>query len=213
MIAKGEIIAVLGPNGSGKTTLLKIIAGLVRPDQGQINFAKRKPLIGFIPSEDRGFYHRLSALENLLFFASLYNLPPASIKKRIQDALEKFHIPNADQLYQTYSSGEKQRLALTWNFLIGVEILLLDEPTKSLDYAATAAVNSLLQKLSKQIPPVTILFSTHRPEQAEEIAHRILILNRGEFIALGTLQELREKAGIQNASLSEIYPRLLGEKV
>jgi len=199
-IAEGEIFGLLGPNGAGKTTLLKIFSCLVLPNRGTAlvggdattreNLVKRK--IGLIHSDERSFYWRLSARENLRFFARLYDVPGRAIEGRIDALLRRVDMDRAaDRPFSEYSSGMKQRISIARALLHDPPILLMDEPTRSLDPASSLALREfILEELSRR-EGKTILLATHNLREAEVLADRIAILVRGRVRRVGTVPEVR----------------------
>ena len=199
-IAQGEIFGLLGPNGAGKTTLLKILSCLVLPDQGAAfiagdpttleNRVKRK--IGLIHSDERSFYWRLSARENLRFFARIYDVPGPKIESRIETLLRRVDMEEAaDRPFSEYSSGMKQRISIARALLHDPPILLMDEPTRSLDPASSLALREfILEELSRR-EGKTVLLATHNLREAEALADRVAILVRGRVRQVGTVPEVR----------------------
>ena len=150
-VEKGERIALLGPNGAGKTTLLKLIGGLLLPTQGEIvvngfdtrrhNTAARKS-VGFVMNEERSFFWRLNAKQNLEFFAALDNLSGKAMEERIRELIHFVGLEShLDKDVSTFSSGMKQRLALARGLIAEPEVLILDEPTRALDPVACEDLN------------------------------------------------------------------------
>jgi ABC-2 type transport system ATP-binding protein len=199
-VAQGEIFGLLGPNGAGKTTLLKILSCLVLPDRGTAlvggdattreNRVKRK--IGLIHSDERSFYWRLSARENLRFFARIYDVPGSAIEERIDVLLRRVEMEEAaDRPFSEYSSGMKQRISIARALLHDPPILLMDEPTRSLDPASALALRKfVLEELSRR-EGKTVLLATHNLPEAEALADRIAILVRGRVRQVGTVPEVR----------------------
>ena len=199
-VSEGEILSLLGPNGAGKTTLLKILSCLVLPDRGRAivgghettheNAVKRK--IGLVHSDERSFYWRLSARENLRFFARLYDVPRAATERRIDELLRRVDLAGAaDRPFSGYSSGMKQRVAIARALLHDPPILLMDEPTRSLDPASSMALRRfVLDELSRR-DGKTILLATHDLREAETISDRVAILVRGRVREIGSVQEVR----------------------
>lgn len=211
-VKAGECFAVLGPNGAGKTTLLRILASLILPDEGQINIAGYdlksqeqlvKSKIGLVTGEERSFYWRLTGRQNLEFFAAFYNLPPSLAKKRIVQLAERLGIAAfLNQRIKEYSTGIKQKAAIIRSLLSDPPILLIDEPTKSLDPMATQDLREFLKALSVK-QGKTIFFSTHQISEAEFLADRLAILDKGCIKACGTVSAL---CG-HSTSLYEIFTR------
>ena len=212
-VAPGEIFALLGPNGAGKTTLIKVLAGLVVADAGEASifghdirrdFKKAHALMSLVLGEERSFYWRLTGRQNLEFFAALYNLSGRDARTRIARAATVVALPDLDQRYQEYSTGNKFRLALARSFLNDARLLFMDEPTRSLDPSAAGNLRSLVRDLSRR-EGKTVFFTTHDTREAEEIADRIAILGEGRIKGVGTLSEIRAQASAPSASLAEIF--------
>lgn len=198
-IKRGEIFGLLGPNGAGKTTLIKILSGLIIPDKGKghINGISLDQASGFLPSiglivtDENSFYGRLSARQNLAFFGSLQKVPRRILKKRIAELLDLFKLSDfSDTWVQKFSSGMKQRLCLARGLLHDPEILLMDEPTRSLDPLATSELwlfikESLVGKQKK-----TIFLTTLKFQEAEEICDRLAILVKGAIVKVGITKEV-----------------------
>lgn len=204
-LEKGRSLALLGPNGAGKTTLLKIISTLILSDEGKVMVGgysvgeddeKIKNLIGLVTAEERSFYWRLSGRQNLAFFASLYDLDRKQARSRINELLEFFKIDYADRRFDSYSTGMKRKFALIRALLHNPEILLLDEPTKSLDYNSTQEVRELIKKLIRI--GKTIIFATHNMEEAQDLCDLFVILHKGRIYGSGT----------PSAGLPEIYLKI-----
>jgi len=199
-VAEGEIFGLLGPNGAGKTTLLKILSCLVLPDEGAARVRgigverenRVKPLIGLVHADERSFYWRLSARENLRFFARLYNLDGRRIPQRIQELLERVDMNEAaDRPFSGYSSGMKQRVAIARAMLHDPPILFMDEPTRSLDPAAALALRKFVLEKLKQEQGKTILLATHNLQEAETMADRLAVLVKGRVRETGTVEQVR----------------------
>jgi len=201
VVNPGEIFGLLGPNGAGKTTLLKILSCLIIQSRGSalINGhdtrreeMKVKSSIGFVTSDERSFYWRLSGRENLRFFASLYNLSPATAKRRCQQLLDRLDLTaKADQAFMTYSSGMKQRMAVARALLHDPPVIFMDEPTRSLDPQAARHLRTLVEDTLCRQEGKTILLATHNLAEAEEICSRIAIIHKARVRRMGTLAEVR----------------------
>jgi ABC-2 type transport system ATP-binding protein len=203
-VQQGEIFGLLGPNGAGKTTLLKILSCLIMQDRGQATVAgfstrsqemRVKASIGFVTSDERSFYWRLSGRENLHFFARLYNLEPAGMRARCQSLLERLELSDkADHAFMSYSSGMKQRMAVARALLHDPPVLYMDEPTRSLDPVAARHLRELVSATLNRREGKTILLATHNLAEAEELCGRIAILHRAKVRRTGTLAEVRLSA-------------------
>ncbi len=196
-IKTGEIFGLIGSNGAGKTTLTKIIATLVHPTSGRVvvgNFdsvrdeVKVRSLIGLATAEERSFYWRLTAEQNLLFFARLYGLRDAEAKKRIAELFERLNLNElAKRRFSELSTGNKQRLAIARAMLPQPPILLLDEPTRSLDPLAAQAMRDLILSFKG----VSILLTSHNLSEIEELCNRVAVISKGEIKAIDTPENLR----------------------
>ena len=199
-VKTGEIFGLLGPNGAGKTTLVKILSCLILPDRGRATIGgedtrhenKVKPRIGLVHSDERSFYWRLSGRDNLRFFARLYDVPGRRIQSRIDELLHKVDLDEAaDRRFSDYSSGMKQRLAIARALLHDPPILLMDEPTRSLDPVAALSLRALIRDELKRERGKTILLATHNLREAEALCDRIAILVAGTVRQVGTVAEVR----------------------
>jgi ABC-2 type transport system ATP-binding protein len=194
---KGETIGLLGPNGAGKTTTVSIIAGLLRPDSGEVLIAGRrlrgdtdpaKRQIGLVP-QDIGLYDEMSARENLHLFASLYGMDHASRCRVIDEALGLVGLTErAKDKVAGFSGGMKRRLNLAAALLHDPQLLLLDEPTVGVDPQSRNAIFENLETLKKR--GKTLLYTTHYMEEAERLCDRMVIIDHGKVIADDTLQGL-----------------------
>jgi ABC-2 type transport system ATP-binding protein len=210
-IEEGDRIAILGPNGAGKTTLLKLIGGLLLPTRGEIvvngfstvnhNSAARKS-VGFVLNEERSFFWRLNAVQNLEFFGALDNIWGADLRVRIRELISLVGLENArDKPISTYSSGMKQRLALARGLLAEPEVLILDEPTRALDPVACDEFLELILDRIHQGSRKTLLIATHRLEEAAKLCTKVLVIDRSHLKAFDGLDDLAAKG----MSLSRYY--------
>jgi ABC-2 type transport system ATP-binding protein len=186
-----EVLALLGPNGSGKTTTLKLISTMLLPDSGSLRVrdfdvktdagAVRRH-VGIAVAAERSFFPRLSARENLDFFAALDEVPRSERSQRITGVLRDTGLEDqSDMLVMKFSSGMYQRLGIARALVKRPSVLLLDEPTRSLDAATTAHFWSTIRALAKQ--QTTILIATHNFAEAAAVADRLLLLHRGDLKA------------------------------
>jgi ABC-2 type transport system ATP-binding protein len=214
---KGKILAILGKNGAGKTTLLKILATLIIPENGKARIKNYqlgknddaiRALIGFAPSpSERSFYWRLTGRQNLVFFASLYGLSKTIATARIRELFDIFGIDYADRRFDGYSTGMQQKFSLMRALLHDPEILLLDEPTKSLDFTASLETSQFIKQLAEKTGK-TVLFTTHRIDEAKDLADIFLLLHKGKCAGLGSLEELQRTIHNPHADLTEIFIQL-----
>lgn len=198
-IGDGEIFGLIGRNGAGKTTLTKIIATLVQPTAGKVRVktfdsvrdeVRVRSLIGLATAEERSFYWRLTAEQNLLFFARLYGLKDAAAKKRIAEIFEQLELNElAKRRFSELSTGNKQRLAIARAILPQPPILLLDEPTRSLDPLAAQTMRDLILSFKG----VSILLTSHNLSEVEELCRRVAVISKGEIRAVDTPSNLRRR--------------------
>jgi ABC-2 type transport system ATP-binding protein len=218
-LPKGRVLAILGPNGAGKTTLLKILSTLILPDDGTVSLNgfilgrdddKIKASIGLMASSDRSFYWRLTGRQNLEFFAAMHGLSKTRTRTRIEELFGEFDINYGGRRFDSYSTGMQQKFALMRALLHDPEILLLDEPTKSLDYAASVALRSFITDILLKKHGKTVIFTTHHMDEAAAFAEIFLILRKGRLFAAGSLEELRQRASSPSATLGELFLKFTG---
>ena len=223
-VKEGEFFGLLGSNGAGKTTLIKLLCCLVLPSSGTAqvlgnDILKKEQavrnLVGLVSSEERSFFWRLTGRENLQFFASLYNISGTPAKKRIEELLEMVGLNDeGDMRFQNYSTGMRQKLAIARGLLSRPSLLFVDEPTRSLDPVSAQTVRHFFkERVAKE--GKTVVLATHNLNEAEQLCDRLAIMDHGQVIALGTVQELRslfqshDGCQIQVRNLTEaILPRL-----
>jgi ABC-2 type transport system ATP-binding protein len=209
-VATGEAVAIVGPNGAGKSTLLRILATLIVPTRGHASIANHdvelsapaaRRRLGYHTGGDEGFYGRLSARENLSFFGAMNNISQADIRQRIANTAEQMGIiADLDRQVRTFSTGMRHRLGLARALLHQPAVLLLDEPTRSLDPLAAADFRKLIKDDLVQRLGTTLLFASHTLAEVEEVADRVLILDRGLVVAFDSPQGLRTATGSQTFS-------------
>jgi len=199
-VREGEILGLLGPNGAGKTTLLKILSCLVLPDSGTATVGGHdvadergvKSRIGLVNSDERSFYWRLNARENLDFFAVLYGVPRERRRARIDELLARVDLLDAaDRPFSGYSSGMKQRMAIARALLHDPPILLMDEPTRSLDPSSQLSLRRFVAEELSGRDRKTILLATHNLREAETLCSRIAIMAAGRVREVGTVDQIR----------------------
>ena len=200
-VETGEIFGLIGRNGAGKTTLTKIVATLVQPTIGSVSVRGNDSVlhdvqvrreIGLATAEERSFYWRLTGEQNLMFFARLHGLPERVAKQRMRELFAKLELAEvAKRRFGEMSTGNKQRLAVARAMLSNPPVLLLDEPTRSLDPLAAARMRELIRSLAQQDPPVTILLTSHNLSEVETLCKRVAIISRGSIRAIDAPQTLR----------------------
>ncbi len=199
-VQTGEIFGLLGPNGAGKTTFLKVLAGLVLPTAGRalvqgVDVARDdravKRSIGFMTSDERSFYWRLTGRENLEFFGRLYGLDLGEARRVSASLLGVVEMePVADRPFMGYSSGMRQRLAIARALLHDPPVLCLDEPTRSLDPIAAKHLRRFVNDRLNREGGKTILLATHNLQEAEELCGRLVVLDRGRVLRQGSVAEI-----------------------
>jgi ABC-2 type transport system ATP-binding protein len=214
-VRAGEIMGFLGPNGAGKTTTIKILTGLLAPTAGtaricgfniQAQPLQAKACIGYVP-DTPNLYGKLNAWEFLRFIGRLYRVPKSQIEQRSAELLKMFDLEDAaGDLLEGYSHGMQQKMALAGALVHNPQVLFLDEPTVGLDPKSARLIKSLLRQIADR--GATVFFSTHILEIAERMCDRVAIINKGEIIAVGTMDELR--AGGASGSLEDIFLSLTG---
>ncbi|WP_297369791.1 ABC transporter ATP-binding protein [Acidocella sp.] len=214
-IAPGEFYALLGPNGAGKTTSLRMIAGLMRPDAGEISVFGRdvvraplraKEIMAWIPDEPL-LYDRLSPLEYLEFVAGLWRVEPKVARARAEGLLDTLGLwAHRHERCEGFSRGMKQKTVLAGALIHEPRFLLLDEPLTGLDAAASRLVKALLRQQTDR--GAAIILTTHILEVAERLATRIGILAGGRLLAEGDLAALRAEAGLEHGSLEDVFLNL-----
>ncbi len=199
---EGEIYGLLGPNGAGKTTTISMIAGLLKPDGGDIHIAgsnfwhdpqAAKKIMGFVPQEVT-LYEELSARENLMFWGQLAGLSSKQAKQRTEELLSALSlVDRAKDPVKNYSGGMKRRLNVGCALLHRPRLLLLDEPTVGIDPQARMNLLEFVRQLCKE--GTSILYTTHYLEEAETLCQRIGIIDHGRLLAEGTLADLQARLG------------------
>ena len=201
-IERGECVAILGQNGSGKSTLVRLLATLLLHDGGSVRvfghdvFTDARAVRRLVNrvSVEASFFKRLSSVENLSYAARFYGLTPSETSQRIPRILERvgFPVDRKGEAMQNLSRGMQQKVALARALLTAPVLLLLDEPTTGLDPRSKLEVQEFIQEV-RGVHDATILLCTHDLDEAEKLADRIGILDRGDLIALGTADELRRR--------------------
>jgi ABC-2 type transport system ATP-binding protein len=213
----GEVFGFLGPNGAGKTTTIKMIVGLLQPTSGTVKVAgydvNTQPLLakassGYVP-DTPNLYAKLTGRELLRFVGELYNMDRSQAERRSEELLRMFDLAAAgDDTTDSFSHGMQQKTALAAALMHDPKVLVLDEPTVGLDPKSARLIKDILRQMAQR--GAAIFLSTHILEIAERMCDRIGIINKGELIAVGTMEELRALGESGGASLEDIFLSLTG---
>jgi ABC-2 type transport system ATP-binding protein len=192
----------LGPNGAGKTTTISMLSTLYQPSGGDASISGHsiikepmqvRKLIGVVPQE-LALYEDLSAHENLMFWGQMYGLSGKSLKKRVDEILEEINLKDrAKNRVKTFSGGMKRRVNIGVGLLHKPKLLFMDEPTVGIDPQSRRAILDSVKSLNEQ--GMTVLYTTHYMEEAQELSDRVGIVDKGEMIAIGTQKELTKQVG------------------
>ena len=204
-VAEGEFLGLLGPNGAGKTTLFKVLSTVVLPDTGRAtilgydvvrNPAATRRLLAPVIADERSLHWRLSAAENLRLFAALHAVPRREVTARVADLLSVVGLnATAGQLVGTFSSGMKQRLLIARALLARPRVLLLDEPTRSLDPISARGLRTFLRDELVGRQGCTVLLATHSADEAFGLCDRVAVLDKGHLLATGPVERLAREVG------------------
>jgi len=219
-VPAGQIFGFLGPNGAGKTTTIRVMMGILKPSAGRVllggydverDAVNAKAISGFIP--DRPFlYEKLSGAEFLEFIGKLHRLEPPRLRQRIAELLDLLELtPWKDELVESYSHGMKQRLVVCASLIHEPRILIIDEPMVGMDPKGARTLKDLFRALAHK--GTTVFLSTHSIGVAEEICHRIGIIQQGRLIACGTMAELHERAAGKDGNLESVFLELTREQI
>ncbi|MCB9157213.1 MAG: ABC transporter ATP-binding protein [Caldilineaceae bacterium] len=228
-IEKGEIFSLLGPNGAGKTTLISMISGLLAPTEGDAIIGgfsitqqpiEAKKLMGFIPQEI-ALYPELSARQNLLFFGRMYGLGGKELNRRVDEVLEFIDLADRQKdRIDTFSGGMKRRVNIAVGLLHRPQLIYMDEPTVGIDPQNRRRILDTVKQLRDQFQ-MTVLYTTHLMEEAQELSDRVGIIDHGEIIALGEQGELTQQVGeedrieigLGNRAVPATYPAELQAQI
>jgi ABC-2 type transport system ATP-binding protein len=217
-VGRGELVAVLGPNGAGKTTTVSMISGLVTPDRGDVRIAGAllrgdtdpgKRRIGLVP-QDLALYDELTARANLQFFGALFGMSGRTAGAAIESVLALVGLTErGGDRVGTFSGGMKRRLNLAAGLLHDPDILLLDEPTVGVDPQSRNAIFDNLEELKRR--GKALVYTTHYMEEAERLADRVVIIDRGRVVANDSVAQLRaSQSAAGSVSLEDVFLSLTG---
>lgn len=225
-VDRGELVVLVGPNGAGKTTLLEVLADLVAPDAGEVWVdglalgragAGLRGRVGYVLTEERSFFLRLTVRQNLQFFAALEGMAPASAGAGIEAAAARLGLLELlDRRVAELSRGQKQRVGIARGLLADPPLLLFDEATRALDPGRTERFLRLVREVLVGREGKTVLFATHRLEEAERLADRAVLMREGRIAAEGRWPAVRAAAEAAFAAEADAedaaLARLLGER-
>jgi ABC-2 type transport system ATP-binding protein len=211
-IHRGEIFSLLGPNGAGKTTTINMMSGLIHPTQGDACIGgysitrqpiQAKRLIGIVPQEI-ALYQELSPVQNLTFFGRIYGLRGAELRRRVDEVLDFVDLRDrAHDRIETFSGGMKRRVNIAIGLLHQPQLLFMDEPTVGIDPQNRRRILDTVKRLRDE-NQITILYTTHLMEEAEELSDRVAIIDHGQIIALGTPSELTQQVGEEDRLVFDV---------
>ena len=212
-VEEGEVLGLLGPNGAGKSTTIGMLCGLIGIDSGEIRVGglsvrqqpmEVKRMLGLVPQE-LALYGKLSAEENVTFFARLYGLRGALLKERVREALEFVGLEDkAKEQPATFSGGMKRRLNIACAIMHRPKVIIMDEPTVGIDPQSRNHILESVRMLNRM--GSTVIYTSHYMEEVEAVSSRVAIMDKGHLIACGTQQELRERAAQQERIILQASP-------
>ena len=215
-VNEGEIVGLLGENGAGKTTTLRMIATMLKPTEGTANIngfdilknsSKVRSEIGILFGGEVGLYDRLTARENIKYFAMLNGLSEEQSNENIKNLMEVFEMDEyIDRKVGKFSRGMKQRVAIARSIVHNPKVMLFDEPTIGLDVTASRTVQNFIFRCKKENK--VIIFSSHSMREVEKLCDRVIIIHKGKIVEEGTIIDLKEK--YNNDDLEEVFLSLIG---
>jgi len=218
-VHEGEVFAFLGPNGAGKTTTIKMLTTLTKPTEGEVflnnhnvmeNPSETRKSFGIV-FQDPSLDNELTAYENMQFHAVLYGVPKEVLEERIHKLLKLVELHDKkDQFIKTFSGGMKRRLEIARGLLHNPKVLFLDEPTLGLDPQTRKHIWNYISDLNKE-EKVTVFFTTHHMDEVEKMAERVAIIDNGKIVVIGTIEEIKKKAGASN--LEDAFISLTGREI
>ncbi|MFC0300168.1 ATP-binding cassette domain-containing protein [Virgibacillus soli] len=197
-VKEGHVVGLIGENGAGKTTLLRMLCTLIRPDEGEITVNGKdifeqqesyRSSLGVLFGAETGLYNRLTARENLEYFASLYNMSNHDTKNRIDMLAKRFGMRKyLDRRVEGFSKGMKQKVAISRTLIHNPSIVLFDEPTTGLDITSSNVFREFIFQLKEE--GKTIIFSTHMMDEVEQLCDDLIMMHKGQVVYEGELETL-----------------------
>ncbi|WP_226021411.1 ABC transporter ATP-binding protein [Halomicrobium salinisoli] len=198
-VEQGEVFGVIGPNGAGKTTTLKMLSGLIEPTDGEVSVAgydagetEMRRRLGFLP-EESPLYEEMTPVSYLSFFADLYDVPDDVARERMHETLDELDLQHRERKLGDMSKGMKRKVAIARSLINDPDVLIYDEPASGLDPLTTNYVIDFTEQLAEE--GKTIVFSAHNLYHVESICDRVAIMNEGQIVARGDLDELQAEYG------------------
>ena len=220
-VRKGEIFSLLGPNGAGKTTTISMISGLVQPTRGDAEIGgfsiikqplQAKRLMGVVPQEI-ALYNTLTGRQNLEFFGKMYGMRGGTLKARVDEMLDFVGLTDRQKdKVENYSGGMKRRLNVGVGLLHKPELIYMDEPTVGIDPQSRRRILDTVKELRDE-RGMTVLYTTHLMEEAQELSDRVGIMDHGEIIALGTQDELIQRVGEEDLLILKVSAGAVDDKL
>jgi sodium transport system ATP-binding protein len=217
-INEGEIVGLLGENGAGKTTTLRIISTMIKCTSGTVKVSgfdinkepsKVRNEIGILFGGEVGLYDRLTARENIRYFAELNGMTKEAADKSIEDLSDRLEMKEyLDRRVGKFSRGMKQKVAIARSIVHEPKVVLLDEPTAGLDVTSSRLIHDFIKHCKKENK--AIVFSSHSMQEVEKLCDRIIIIHKGKMLEQGTISELKQK--YNNNDMEEIFMSLVGDK-
>ncbi|WP_017416272.1 ABC transporter ATP-binding protein [Clostridium tunisiense] len=215
-VKSGEIVGLLGENGAGKTTTLRMLATMLKPTGGTAKIngydiltedSKVRSQIGILFGGEVGLYDRLTARENIKYFAMLNGLSKEEANKNIESLAKALEMEEyIDRRVGKFSRGMKQKVAIARSIVHNPKVMLFDEPTMGLDVTAARIVQNFIFKCKEENK--SIIFSSHSMMEVEKLCDRVIIINKGKIVESGSITELKEK--YKNNNLEEVFVALIG---
>jgi len=219
-VQEGEVMGLIGPNGAGKSTLIKILCTLIMPTAGEAyvngydvvkESGKVRKSLGYVTTDERSFYWRLTGMDNLDFYAALHNMSAKDSRQKVEELLEIVQLSDrADELFLNYSAGMKQRMAIARGLLNDPQVLFMDEPTRSLDPGAAKNLRDFIREKIVKEKGKTIFLSTHNLDEAEQLCDRVAILDQGRIKVMGCPDDLKNSVG-KNSTLCDVFSFYAGK--